>query len=102
MKRFAVGALVTLWFILSAWSASADFGEGVRLEADGEIIDVKVGHLVPCVTDWNEDGRKDLIVGQFYYGRIRLYLNQGTDRVPVLTDAGYLQAGGKEIRVPAG
>jgi len=102
MKQLVIGISVALWLMLTAWSAWADFVEGIRLEADGEIIDVQVGHLVPCVTDWNGDGKKDLIVGQFYYGRIRFYLNHGTDGIPVLKDAGYLQAGGKEIRLPAG
>ncbi len=76
--------------------------EGVRLKANGQVIDIEMGHLVPAVTDWNEDGRKDLILGQFYSGRIQLYLNTGVDKAPVLANAGYLHAGGKEIRLPAG
>lgn len=83
-------------------SASAGLKEGVKLEADGEAIDVQVGHLVPLAMDWNDDGKKDLIVGQFSGGKIRLYLNHGTDSAPVFKDFEYLRAGDAEISLPAG
>ena len=76
--------------------------DGIKLTANGEIINIEVGHLVPCVTDWNNDSKKDLIVGQFKNGNIRLYLNQGTDENPAFKDFSYLQAGGKEISLPSG
>ena len=76
--------------------------EGIKIKAAGKPIDIEVGHLVPCVTDWNNDGKKDLIVGQFANGAIRLYLNEGTDTEPVFGDSSFLQAGGKPIRLDAG
>ena len=82
--------------------ARAQFAEGVKLEANGDIIDIKIGHLVPCVTDWNSDGNKDLMVGQFDAGKIRLYLNQGSDSAPAFKDSEFLSAGGVEISLPAG
>lgn len=88
-------ACVPLW-------TSAGLREGLKLEADGKTIDVEVGHLVPCALDWDGDGAKDLIVGQFSGGRIRLYLNQGTDAEPKLGKHTLLKAGGKEIRLDAG
>ena len=78
------------------------FAAGVKLEAAGKPIDVKVGHLVPRVCDWNNDGKKDLLVGQFLNGAISLYLNQGTDAAPVFGESSFLQAGGKPIRLDAG
>lgn len=95
-------ALATLWLAFLCATSFAALREGVRLKADGEIIDVEIGHLVPCALDWNDDGKKDLVVGQFSRGRIRLYLNEGTDGAPVLKDCGFLRAGGTEIRLPAG
>ncbi|UCF13950.1 MAG: VCBS repeat-containing protein [Phycisphaerales bacterium] len=77
-------------------------GEGVKLEAAGKPIDVEIGHLVPRVCDWNNDGKKDLIVGQFRDGAIRLYLNEGTDAAPAFGQSSILQAGGKPIRLDAG
>jgi len=50
------------------------------------------------MVDWNEDGRKDLLVGQFN-GQVALYLNEGTPGNPVLTFAGYLQVGGRALDV---
>ena len=76
--------------------------EGVKLKADGETIEIRIGHLVPCATDWNNDGKKDLIVGQFEGGKIRLYLNEGTDEKPRFGEFSYLQAGDKPIRLDAG
>jgi hypothetical protein len=89
-------------FALLSPPGFAAFQEGVKLKADGQVIDVDIGHLVPCVTDWNADGKKDLIVGQFSGGKIRLYLNHGTDSAPVFKEFTYLRAGGAEISLPAG
>jgi len=82
--------------------AGPNFQQGVMLQAAGKPIDIETGHLVPCVSDWNSDGKKDLIVGQFTKGAIRLYLNQGTDTEPVFNDFSFLQAGGKPIKMDAG
>lgn len=102
MRRCALATLLVIGASVWGLAASAALEDGVKLAADGKVIDVDVGHLVPCSVDWNEDGRKDLIVGQFSGGRIRLYLNRGTDAEPAFTDFTYLRAGGKEIRLPAG
>ena len=48
------------------------------------------------------DGRKDMIVGQFDGGKIRLYINRGTDSKPEFGDFQFLHAGGKQISLPAG
>jgi len=82
--------------------AYGEFAEGVKLQADGKDIEARVGHLVPVAVDFNGDGKKDLLVGQFSGGRIHLYLNKGTKTEPVLTDGGLLEAGGKQISLPAG
>jgi hypothetical protein len=76
--------------------------EGVKIEAKDGPIEIPVGHLVPAVFDWDHDGKKDLILGQFKGGKIRLYRNAGSDEKPVFKDFEVLKAGGKEISVPAG
>ncbi|MCP4728291.1 MAG: VCBS repeat-containing protein [bacterium] len=83
-------------------SAQRSFEKGVRIMSDGKPIDVDIGHSVPTVADWNNDGKKDLIVGQFGKGKIRLYLNNGTDSKPAFTGFEYLKAGGKMISLPSG
>ena len=102
MRTHVLTALVTVWVGLLGSVAFAAFQEGVKLEADGKPIDVEIGYLVPCAVDWNGDEKKDLIVGQFSDGRIRLYLNRGTDSAPVFKDFTYLRAGGSEISLPSG
>jgi len=99
-KGFTV--LFAAWLLLLSSPAFSAMQEGVKLKANGKDIDVDIGHLVPYVTDWNNDGKKDLIVGQFSGGKIRLYLNHGKDNAPVFKDFEYLKAGGEEISLPAG
>jgi len=36
----------------------------------------------PVIFDWNEDGNKDLIVGN-RIGEVRIYLNKGTNSTPI-------------------
>ena len=93
--------------IAPKWTATAlpverTLGPGVRLESAGKTIDEKIGHFVPCVADWNGDGKKDLIVGQLMSGKIRLYLNEGSDAAPKLGEVQFMQAGGKDISLPCG
>lgn len=97
-----VGLCLALWGYAFAVPVERELGKGAKLEAAGKPIDVEVGHLVPCVADWNGDGKKDLLVGQFVGGKIALYLNEGTDKAPKLGSGRFLEAGGKEISLPAG
>jgi len=105
MKWHRVAGLAALSIVVLCSAALAElpkFHPGVRLQADGKDIDVRVGHLVPAVTDWNNDGKKDLIVGQFSGGKISVFLNKGSDKAPVFKDFSLLRADTKEIRLPAG
>jgi hypothetical protein len=52
----------------------------------------------PIVDDWNADGRKDLLVG-YMDGKIKIYLNEGTDSSPVFNSFTYLRVGGKEFDI---
>jgi hypothetical protein len=103
-----VGRLITLAILLAAGvmlcghAAQPELQPGVRIVANGQPIDVQIGHLVPCVADWNGDGKKDLLVGTFMNAEIRLYINQGTDAAPEFKDFVTMQAGGKPIRLDAG
>lgn len=54
-------------------------------------------YAIPCVTDWNGDGRKDLLVGYRSADKIACYLNRGTDAAPLFTNFFHLQAGGVDI-----
>jgi hypothetical protein len=58
------------------------------LQAAGSPIDVG-NNSCPWVDDWDEDGRKDLLTGAAD-GRIRLYLNEGTNSEPVFNPMQFL------------
>jgi hypothetical protein len=98
----------TLWMLAALVAGGPCLGgvpqleKGVKLQAGGKEINVEIGHLVPWVTDWNRDGKKDLLAGQFKEGRIQLYLNQGTDAAPVFGEGRLLEAGGAPIRLDSG
>jgi hypothetical protein len=74
--------------------------EPVKIMAAGKPIEVDTGHASPCVFDINHDGKKDLLVGQFGGGKLRVYLNKGTDAEPKFDDFTYLQIDGTDATVP--
>lgn len=58
---------------------SRELAPPVRLEAAGKVIDTDVGHAAPFVGDFDGDGVKDLLVGQFGDGVLWIYRNEGTN-----------------------
>ncbi len=81
---------------------TSPFAPAVRIEAGGEFIDVDMAHAAPLYEDIDGDGLKELLVGQFKDGKIRLYKNHGTNTQPVFKDFTWLQAGGQDISVSCG
>jgi hypothetical protein len=74
----------------------------VRLEAAGKPIDTHIGHAAPFVGDFDGDGVRDLLVGQFGEGILWIYRNEGTDARPSLAAGVKFKEGRKEGRVPTG
>jgi len=98
-------ALVFVLMGLNASHAQAlgdDLAPPVRLEAQGKPIDTEVGHAAPFVCDFDGDGIKDLLVGQFGGGALTIYRNEGTNAQPRLAAGARFQAGGKDGTVPSG
>ncbi len=56
----------------------------------------------PEMVDWNNDGKRDLLVGTFNGGAVHLFINQGTDTVPVFKGGAKITAGGNILSVGAG
>jgi hypothetical protein len=66
-------------------------------------VPIDVGYYgAPAMYDWNLDGAKDLILGQFTEGKIRLYENKGTDQAPEFDGYTFFQSGGNDITLPYG
>lgn len=102
MRSIALPLLLLAALAMPLLAAAPELGGPETLKAGKEVIDVDVGHAVPCVFDWDRDGKKDLLVGQFGGGKIRLYRNVGKDDAPAFDSFEYLKAGGAEISLPAG
>jgi hypothetical protein len=97
-------ALLTLIFAPGLFEVvnaqQIQFRPGELLQAAGQSLDVGT-YAIPCVADWNGDGRKDLLVGYQTAGKVALYLNTGSDASPVFTTSVNLQAGGADIYLPS-
>jgi len=100
MRKLTVLALAVL-FALPAVAAIPRFHEPVLLEDGGVTIDVGY-YGAPMMFDWDEDGKKDMVLGQFGAGNIRFYPNVGDDSAPVFNGFEFLQAGGVNITLPSG
>jgi hypothetical protein len=75
---------------------------GVSLQNGSAPLTVEGGYSTPTVADWNGDGKKDLIVGQYNYGNIWVFLNQGTDSSPVFNGGSKVLCNGAAITTSYG
>ena len=83
-------------------AATDELAAGVKITAGDNAVDVEVGHAAPYYADFDGDGVKDLLVGQFGGGKLRIYRNAGTNTKPLFSDFKFFQAGGKDATVPYG
>lgn len=90
-------------FTASLADEPTELSAPVLIHAGGEAIDIKrVGHSAPFVGDIDGDGRRDLLVGEFHEGRLRIYRNMSTNTEPRFESFTHFQAGGEIGRVPTG
>jgi hypothetical protein len=81
-----------------AFGDPAAFEPPIRLKADGLPVRVESpGYAAPCWADIDGDGKKDLLVGQFSKGKIRVYKNLGDGK---LAAGDWLKADGTVAEVP--
>ncbi len=87
-----------LWLALCPASQEVRFSEPVRLKAGEDYVRVEEpGWAAPCWYDVDRDGKKDLVVGQFHGGKMKVYRNLGDGK---LAAGEWLRAGGKVAEVP--
>lgn len=96
MRRAYVPALLLVFGIHDC--GAADFEDPVRLTSEGTAIRVESpGYAAPCWADIDNDGTKDLLVGQFRGGKIRVFKNLGDGG---LAAGKWLQSEGDVAEIP--
>ncbi len=90
-----------IWlFVNTGTDASPAFTSSSYLYVNGSVYD-SGSDSMPEVVDWNNDGRKDLLVG-LSNGKVQLLLNTGTDSAPAFSSAANLQMGAADLHVSGG
>jgi len=96
-------------FVIAAVCLLAATAPGItpRFTGPEMILDagtpIDVGYYgAPVMFDWNNDGAKDLVCGQFDQGKVRFYPNLGPDSAPDFNGYSFLLADGVEITLPSG
>ena len=75
-----------------------EFEKPTRMAVDGEPVRVEPpGYAAPCWQDVDGDGHKDLLVGQFNGGKIKVYNGDGKGKI---AKGEWLQAGGETAEIP--
>ena len=88
--------------VLALSLGGGEFSEPFLVEAGGRAIDVEGGNSAPFFHDLDGDGLRDLLVGQFEDGCVRVYKNVGARGAPRFAGFELLQAGGELASVPYG
>lgn len=93
---------MTVFWLVCLVTAVPRFQGPFPVLCAGTPIDVGT-HSIPDVADWDGDGRKDLIVGQFDSGFVRCYLNTGSDSSPAFESFFFItDISGARIKLPFG
>ena len=62
------------------------------------VVTIDVGNnSAPVCVDWNEDGKRDLLIGNESPGNVRLYINESTNDDPVYNSYSLIQSSGTPI-----
>ena len=94
--------LTLVLFMAASALGQLDLGPEELVQADGTDIDVP-GYSVPSFVHWNEDGLRDLIVGEgsgTSTATVRVYLNVGTASAPQYSTYFLAQSDGSDLTVP--
>ena len=96
---FGIGLLALTSLVSTSQADELNrFSKPERLKGGDDYVKVEApGYAAPCWADIDGDGKKDLLVGQFADGKIRVYKNLGAGK---LAAGEWLQAEGEVAKVP--
>lgn len=89
----------TVILAVMSYAQAPQFLAQKHLFAAGDTIRVEF-FSSPHVFDWDGDGDKDVLVGQFVNGHILLYDNVGSNNDPLFAPPEYVYADGSIITLP--
>ncbi len=106
MRHVVLPAILCVLMTTRAWAVvpptiSDELAPPVPVTAAGQPIQV-AGNAAPFVGDFDDDGKRDLLVGQFELGRLRIYRNVGDDRRPQFAASEWFRAERQIAGVPTG
>jgi len=106
MKHRTAIRIVALLVVTGSCAVRAARAELPRFLGPIAVLDngvpIDVGEVsAPLMFDWNRDGRKDLLCGQYDSGKIRFYQNLGSDSAPVFSGYQFLRADSADITFPS-
>ena len=102
-ESWVVTILAVLAVCMPAWAdGTLNLGPEEFVKAGASDL-VVPGYSVPCFEDWNNDLLKDLIVGEggATPGKVRVYLNVGTESDPCFVGYSYARSAGQDLTCPA-
>jgi len=78
-----------------------DGGTPLLVGDEGSKVEIDIGsRATPIAVDWNNDGRKDLVVGSSD-ARIHIFINDGSDGAPDFRVEQFAQEDGADLEVPS-
>jgi len=100
MQSIQVPGAALAAFLTAGLAFGQDLEKPVQIQAAGKAVDTDIGHAAPCMYDFDRDGKRDLLVGQFGGGKMKIFRNIGTNEKPEFAAEQWFEVDGTVAAVP--